>query len=169
MDNYAEYAVKKKLVVKDRMPIVASVFAALIGFAIWAVKPGWIGPTILVLGIVFVIITSGRQEIEYEYIFLSGECEISRIVKKSSRKQIYKFDIGDVQRVHPYKSQRFKNELEANPSLQIRDYTSGYSDHEDNWYVFLNNGNNHTVAAVLELNEKCADHVRYFYKEKYQE
>lgn len=169
MDNYAEFAVKKKNTMKDRMPIVASVFASLIGFIIWTVMPGWIGPIVLVLGIVCIIVTSNRQEIEYEYIFLSGECEIAKIIKKSSRKQLYKFDVGDVQRVYAYKSQRFQNELEANPSLEIKDFTSGYSEHEDNWYVFLNNGKNHTVAIALELNERCAEHVKYFYKEKYQD
>ena len=169
MDNYAEYAVKKKTVAKDRMPVVGSAFVALIGFLIWAVKPGFIGPVVLVAGIVLIVVTAGRQEFEMEYIFLSGECEISRIVKKSSRKQIDKFDIGDVQRVHPYKSQRFANELEAHSTLQIIDYTSGYEENDDNWYAFFVNRKNHTAAIVLELNEKCAKHVRYFYKEKYQE
>lgn len=169
MDNYAEYAVHKKLNARDRLPVILSVLVALAGFGVWTFVSGWVGPTILVIGVVLIIFTASRQELEYEYIFLSGDCEIAKIIKKSSRKQVYKFDVGTVQKVMPYTSIRFDNECQAHPDMLIRNFSSNLPDRQEDWYVFLTNGRNRTEAVVLELNKKCTEHVKYFYKEKYME
>ena len=85
LEGYAEYAVQKKLKAKDRMPVVASAALMVVGLAIWTFIAGWVGPSILIIGIALTIITATRQELEYEYIFVNGDCEISKIVKRSSR------------------------------------------------------------------------------------
>ena len=56
-------------------------------FGIWTIYGGWVGPSILIIGIALTIITATRQELEYEYIFVNGDCEISKIVKRSFRKK----------------------------------------------------------------------------------
>ena len=71
LEGYAEYAVQKKLKAKDRMPVVASVALMVAGLAIWTFIAGWVGPSILIIGIALTIITATRQELEYEYIFVS--------------------------------------------------------------------------------------------------
>lgn len=169
MEGYAENVVQKKLNAKDRMPVVASVVVAVIGFSVWSLYAGWVGPTILIIGIALVIYTATRQELEHEYIFVNDDCEVFKIIKRESRKQIYHFQTGSVQRVMPYQSVRFENERQANPAMVMRDFTSGYSETKDNWYVFLNNDKNRTEAVVLELNDRCAEHVKLFYKDKYVE
>ena len=80
LEGYAEYAVQKKLKAKDRMPVVASAALMVVGLAIWTFIAGWVGPSILIIGIALTIITATRQELEYEYIFVNGDCEISKIV-----------------------------------------------------------------------------------------
>lgn len=72
---------KRKLKAKDRMPVVASAALMVVGLAIWTFIAGWVGPSILIIGIALTIITATRQELEYEYIFVNGDCEISKIVK----------------------------------------------------------------------------------------
>ena len=72
LEGYAEYAVQKKLKAKDRMPVVASVLAAVVGFVIWMFVSGPVGPLVILAGIVCTVITVSRQEIEYEYIFVNG-------------------------------------------------------------------------------------------------
>ena len=94
LEGYAEYAVQKKLKAKDRMPVVASAALMVVGLAIWTFIAGWVGPSILIIGIALTIITATRQELEYEYIFVNGDCEISKIVKRSSRKKVYEFEAG---------------------------------------------------------------------------
>ncbi len=71
LEGYAEYAVQKKLKAKDRMPVVASVLAAVVGFGIWMFVSGPVGPLVILAGIVCTVITVSRQEIEYEYIFVN--------------------------------------------------------------------------------------------------
>lgn len=169
MEGYAEYAVQKKLKIKDRLSVFASVLLILLGFSIWAVKAGWIGPSLMIVGIALTILTVTRQDVEYEYIFVNNDCEISKIIKKSSRKKVYEFDGGKVQKVMPYTSNRFDNERQAHPDMQICDYTSGYPETQSGWYVFILNVKNHTEAVVLELNEKCVEHVKCFYKDSFMQ
>lgn len=169
LEGYAEYAVQKKLKAKDRMPVVASAALMVAGLAIWTFVAGGVGPTVLIVGIALTIFTATRQELEYEYIFVNDDCEISKIIKRSSRKKVYEFGGGGVQKVMPYTSIRFDNERQANPSMAIRDFTSGYAEMKEQWYVFINNSQNHTVAVVLELNDRCVEHVKTFYKNKYIE
>ena len=99
LEGYAEYAVQKKLKAKDRMPVVASAALMVVGLAIWTFIAGWVGPSILIIGIALTIITATRQELEYEYIFVNGDCEISKIVKRSSRKKVYEFEAVYMQRI----------------------------------------------------------------------
>lgn len=169
LEGYAEYAVQKKLKAKDRMPVVASVLATVVGFVIWMFVSGPVGPLVILAGIVCTVITVSRQEIEYEYIFVNGDCEISKIVKCSTRKKIYEFEMGKIQKVVPYESILFDNACQADPMLLIRDFTSGHADKKADWYAFFNNGKNRTEAVVLELNDKSIEHVKLFYKNKYME
>ena len=166
LEGYAEYAVQKKLKAKDRMPVVASVALMIAGLAIWTFIAGGVGPSILIIGIALTIITATRQELEYE---VNGDCEISKIVKRSSRKKVYEFEAGKIQKVLPYTSILFDNERQAHPEMVIRDYTSCFSDREDQWYAFINNSKNRTEAVIIELNDKCLEHVKLFYKNKYSE
>ena len=119
LEGYAEYAVQKKLKAKDRMPVVASAALMVVGLAIWTFIAGWVGPSILIIGIALTIITATRQELEYEYIFVNGDCEISKIVKRSSRKKVYEFEAGKIQKVLPYTSILFDNERQAHPDMII--------------------------------------------------
>ncbi len=169
LDGYAEYAVQKKLKTKDRMPVVASAALMIVGFGIWTFMAGWVGPSILIIGIALTIITATRQELEYEYIFVNGDCEISKIVKRSSRKKVYEFEAGKIQKVLPYTSILFDNERQAHPDMIIRDYTSCFPDRKEKWYAFINNSKNRTEAVIVELNDKCIEHVKLFYKNKYSE
>ena len=57
LEGYAEYAVQKKLKAKDRMPVVASVLAAVVGFVIWMFVSGPVGPLVILAGIVCNVIT----------------------------------------------------------------------------------------------------------------
>ncbi len=169
LDGYAEYAVQKKLKAKDRMPVVASAALMIVGFGMWTFMAGWVGPSILIIGIALTIITATRQELEYEYIFVNGDCEISKIVKRSSRKKVYEFEAGKIQKVLPYTSILFDNERQAHPDMIIRDYTSCFPDRKEKWYAFINNSKNRTEAVIVELNDKCIEHVKLFYKNKYSE
>ena len=61
LEGYAEYAVQKKLKAKDRMPVVASAALMVVGLAIWTFIAGWVGPSILIIGIALTIITATRK------------------------------------------------------------------------------------------------------------
>ena len=148
---------------------MASAALLVVCLAFLSVISCWGCPSILIIGIALTIITATRQELEYEYIFVNGDCEISKIVKRSSRKKVYEFEAGKIQKVLPYTSILFDNERQAHPDMIIRDYTSCFPDRKEKWYAFINNSKNRTEAVIVELNDKCIEHVKLFYKNKYSE
>ena len=99
LEGYAEYAVQKKLKAKDRMPVVASAALMVVGLAIWTFIAGWVGPSILIIGIALTIITATRQELEYEYIFVNGDGTHN---KKQTHKEKHLWQGDDTHRKKHY-------------------------------------------------------------------
>lgn len=168
MDRYIEYAVKKNITMQDRTPVVVAVLVMVVGFTIWGFKPGALGPTIMILGIVGVVMAINRQSKEYEYIFVNEDCEIARIVNATSRKNVYSFNGSEIKSIHPYTSMRYDNCKQAHRNMEILNYTSANEEQKEHWYAFINEGRNRPQAIILELNEKCEAYIKDVYKEKYQ-
>lgn len=167
MDNYTEQILDKKPSVKQRMALVGAIAVIAAGCVTLISISGSIGLSVIILGIVLVYFAKSAQSMEYEYLLINGDCEISKIINKSSRKKAYSFSAGDVQRILPYNSEKFQNELEVNSGLSIKDFTSGVKEGRDNWYAFITNTK--SAAVILELNEKSLEHVRTYYKNKFEE
>lgn len=166
MDNYTEQILNSKPSTLRMLSWVGSIAVIAIGvFLLMFVSFGG-GLAVVVIGGVLTAYTKGIQDIEYEYLFVNGDCDIACITAKSSRKQVYSFVEGDVLRILPYDSEKCQNELSVNRELTIKDYTSGEADKRDCWYAFFVNANKGTHAVVLELNEKSLNQVITCYKQK---
>ena len=169
MDNYIEQILDKRVSAKQVFYLVASCMVTFAGVVTLLFVHFGIGIAVAAVGGILIYYAHLSQSIEYEYLFVNGDCDIAQITSKASRKNIYAFKAGDVQRVLPYESYKFQNELEVNANLSIRNYTSGYSDASRMWYAFMVANVSGEVAVVLELNEKSLEHIRDFYKNKLEE
>lgn len=170
MDNYSEQIMVRKPTARERLMLVGSIVVIVIGLCIWLLlNRGSLGLSLAIIGGVCLALAKNSQFIEYEYIFTNDDCEVTRITNKSSRKTIYGFHGGEIQRVIPYNSKKYDNLLQSDPTLVIKDYTSGLKGQEDRWYVFVNNGSNRTMAVVMELDEKNQEYVKTVYKKKLDE
>lgn len=166
VDRYTEQILNKKpsggqkaLFAGTMLIIAVGVYFILfIGFSV--------GVAIIAVGCFAAYMVKQGFDAEYEYLFVNGDCDIAKIVGKSSRKDIYSFKESDVKRVMTYNSDVCQNEFEINGELSIKNFTSGISDNAEDWYVFFTNVKSGTVAVILELNEKSIEHVNECYKKK---
>ena len=166
MDDFAEQLIEKRVSASNFAASFCSIVLIVLGIIALLFIGGNIGLTLIVIGAVLLVFAKSRQNVELEYEFANGDCEISKIFNKSTRKSHYKFNAGDVQRVLKYSLEKCSNELEVNSKLTVMDMTSGKADTKDNWYVFFVGSRENMVAAILELNEKTLNHVKIFYKNK---
>lgn len=166
MDNYIEQIVKKRPDAKQRLLFVGAVFVIMLGVVAIIFYDMSVGLMVAAGGGFLMYFAKNAQSQEYEYVFVNSDCDIARISNKQNRKEIFSIKGGDVQKVLPYNSQQFKNELEVNGSLVIKDFTSGDKSKEDDWYMFFTNDKGKTVAVGLELNDKTKTYVETYYKNK---
>ena len=166
MDKYTEQILEKKPDIKQKLLMLGAILVTAMGVALLCFVNFGIGVALAALGGFLIYWAKLSSYAEYEYLFINGDLDIARITNKSTRKDIYSFKYGDVQRVLTYNSEKFQNELEVNAELTLKDFTSGNEDNQEMWYAFLVNAKNGTHAVVLELNEKTLEHVKECFKKK---
>ncbi len=168
MDHYVEQILKVKPGMKQYLMMAGAVLVAVAGVFFLIFVSGSLGLTLIIVGAVLIGFAANAQKYEYEYAFTNGDCDIARIINRSKRRDVYAFSEGDVLRVLRYDSGQFRNELEVNNRLVVKDFTSGSREHQDCWYAFMLSENNMTTAVVLELNAKSVRHVRAEFKTKFE-
>ncbi len=166
MDNYIEQIVKKNPDAKQRLFLVGAILVTMLGVAAMLFYDMSVGLMLAVGGGFLIFFAKNAQSMEYEYVFVNADCDIARISNKQNRKEVFSIKGGDVQKVLKYDSQQYNNELEANGSLVIKDFTSGDVSKQDDWYMFFTNDNGKTIAVGLELNDKTKTYVETYYKNK---
>ncbi len=163
MDSFTEQILKTKPTSKQTLALVGAIFLTACGVFSLLFISGSIGIAVTVVGAFLIYYFKLNQNIEYEYSFLNCDCDIDVIINKTNRKKVYEFAGSDVSRVLPYNSEKFKNELEVNDKLTIKNFTSRISENSNSWYVFMINSGNGTIGAILELNEKSLEHMKTNY------
>ncbi len=166
MDNYIEQIVKKNPDAKQRLFLIGAIFVTMLGVAAMLFYDMSVGLMLAAGGGFLIYFAKNAQSMEYEYVFVNADCDIARISNKQNRKEIFAIKGGDVQKVLKYDSQQYNNELQANGSLIIKDFTSGDKTKQDDWYMFFTNDNGKTIAVGLELNDKTKTYVETYYKNK---
>lgn len=165
MDNYTEQIVKSKPGLVQCLMLLGSILLDAVGvFA--TLFFGGLGFLIL-CGAGFLTYLSARSlKFEYEYIFTNGDCDISKIINKESRKDVYELFANDVQRILPYSSDKFQNEMKINNKLSIKKFTSNNTGNQKQWYVFITKRDEKETAVVLELFPENVEYIKNIYKLK---
>lgn len=124
-DIYAEWLVKKKkspLVIPFYIGTALLVFISLLLSIVFA----W-GFIALILVCVLAYIGNMRLHVEYEYLFVTNELSIDRILSQRSRKTVRKIEMSKAEKVAPMSSHEF-DYAKNNPQVKIVDYSSGNQD-----------------------------------------
>lgn len=171
MDNYVEQIVKrKKAGSSELLQLVGSVVMTAIGIIFILCIDMRIGILLLAAGIFLIVYTKPRLNAEFEYVFTNGDVDVAVIYNMQTRKNYYSFDADKVIRVSKYTDESFLRSLENDSKLDVKYITSGDKANQDAWYAFIlnNERTGNTLAVVLELNDKTKEHVRTYYKNKFE-
>lgn len=163
-DVFNEQLVKKKNTLKDNMLRVAIIIGALVIIAIClAIKflVGFIFPITIavILGAVWLI---RRLNIEYEYVFTSGELDIDKILNRNKRKHFLTIDIKKVEIMAPIDSKEHERELSNYE--KIVDCSSGVKNKNTYAAMIVRNGKREKL--IIEPNEKMLNAFKKYIPRK---
>lgn len=125
-DIYAEFLVKRKmpigLLILKVVLILAAALILAVGLCLcyytYSIS-GFIGFGVCI-GVYFLV---RSWNLEYEYIFTSGELTIDKVIDQSRRKKLVNIDMQKVELVAEYQS-HYMDEYRNNQSMKVYDYTS---------------------------------------------
>lgn len=142
-DGYVEHIVKTKTSAGIMALIVLGAIITVVGaFFMFFVPGGTIfGLPLAVVGVIIFSFAINRKECEFEYLFVNDDVEVARITAKSSRKQVYHFEGGEVKQITTVDSIYRDNEHQANSGIKtmIVDQTDDQVHDKQN----CSNRNNH--------------------------
>lgn len=151
-DIYAEWLVKRKTPGYVYIAVPAVVLACLIGlFLAFFTQWGVIATVLIFVGCYFLVRTF---KVEYEYVFVTNELDIDRILNQSRRKRAYRLQMENVELVAPWESHELDN-FRNNPGFKLVDVSSGYAKHKRYGIVYSESGNN--TLFIFEPNDRILD------------
>ena len=145
-DIYAEWLVKRK---KSPLTVpfyIGIVLLFLIGFYVSVISP--FGFVALLAAAAAAYFGSARLHVEYEYVFVTNELAIDRILSQRTRKRMKKLDIQKIEKMASMKSHEF-DYIKGNNQVKVVDFSSGiaYSD-ENGKFVYVIEPNDNLLKCM---------------------
>lgn len=92
-----------------------------------------------------------RSDVEYEYLYLDREITVDKIMGKSKRKRVAKFNMDKMELIAPYRSHHLDSY--QNRGLKVEDYSSCEEKQPDGRYMMVYSDEGSTKLVVLEPNQ----------------
>lgn len=145
---YHEYMIKRKHTVIGMMMRVLFVLLCVLSIVLSVV----FGPIAFIVGVALAYATRyvfQMTDIEYEYQYLSGECQVDKICGKMKRKGCGKIEMSKVEIIAPEDSKLL--ESYEKQVYKLRDFSSLEKD-TDRYVVFQRN-DSELIKVIFEPNE----------------
>ncbi|MCL2254549.1 MAG: DUF6106 family protein [Lachnospiraceae bacterium] len=147
-ETYAECMIKRKP--NAVMKVLKYVMFMLAGFFILI---GFLGVILsLIIGVIVLIaayFVSLNSEIEYEYLYVDRQLTIDKIMNRSRRKRVAKYDLERMEILAPFNSYRLDSYKNRTP--KIVDYSSGTINQPDTRFLMFIDG---TQKVIFEPNQE---------------
>lgn len=155
---YHEQLIKKKMTYMDY--VIRAIFVVLcffpVPFLFFSNTLPYAVLLILALGYLAKFMFQ-RTDVEYEYLYLSGECQFDRICGKTKRKGCGKLEMDKVEIVAPEGSEKLE-EFEKQ-AYKVRDFSS--QDLEvDNRYIAFQRNNSTLIKVIFEPNDSIIKEMK---------
>lgn len=153
-DLYSELLVKKEKTGKDTavkygLSVLTALFVFLGLFYHPIILIGAIG-----LGIACFIMLP-KTDVEFEYLFVNGELDITEVYSKSKRNEKGKktFSLHEADLMAPVKSHRM-DYYNSNQKMKVMDFSSGNQEHKR--FAIITRYKNESVKVIIEPDETLA-------------
>lgn len=144
-ETYVECLVKRKtstaFMLLKFLSIMFAVVLILIGFIFW---PALIAGALIGVGAYFIYLNS---DLEYEYLYLDKEISIDKVMAKTKRKKVAKYEVERMEILAPLRSYRL--DAYKNRNVKTVDYSSGAENQPERRYVMYYDGG---TKIILEPN-----------------
>ncbi len=110
-----------------------------------------IGVSLLLIGVLFLMIKR-RINLQYDYIFVSGELRIAKIFNINRRKFLEKIDCEDIQQMGDVENSSF-DRLAAAPGVKIVRYSANALPADGKFFMYIVTKGNNKKLYVLECRE----------------
>ncbi|GMQ56451.1 hypothetical protein AN1V17_08440 [Vallitalea sediminicola] len=163
-DIFNEQIVEKSNSLKDNLLRGAIIVGALVLIMICSIIPVLVGflipiAMVIIIGVVFLM---RRLNVEFEYIFTSGELDIDKIFNKNKRKKFISFDIRKIEIMAPVNSKDHASELSN--CEKVIDCSSGTQNKNVYAAMIVRNGKREKI--ILEPNEKMMKAIKKYIPRK---
>ena len=122
-DVYIEWMVKKQRGFVDKLIRALSVIFLVICVLLFLLTANIVMFIATIVAGVLIYFAFTHTDVEYEYVYVTGEFSIDRILSRSKRKRIERFDVGRIEIVAPLNSDKLGGF--AHKNYREYDYTSG--------------------------------------------
>ncbi len=155
-DTYVECLVKKKnntaFMLLRILSVMLSVVFIFIGMVFMIIIALIIGVLIGVAAY-FIYLNS---DLEYEYLYLDKEITVDKVMAKTKRKRVAKYDIERLEIFAPIRSHHL--DAYKNRTVKAHDFSSGVEKQPDTRYVMYYDGNE---KLILEPSMEMVKAIKY--------
>ncbi len=145
-------SIKKGLYIFIALILSVLIFLFVPSFGIFLIPLFWMGAYFLIR----------RENVEYEYIFTSGELDIDKIINQTSRKRMFTIDIREIHIMAKKSSESSYGEF-RNFNKEY-DFSSGVEN--ENTYVFIFKHEQQLIKISFEPDEKVLKSIRMYIANK---
>lgn len=142
-ETYVECLIKKKtstgMVFLRMLTLSMAVVFILAGFILW---PAMIVGLLMAAASYFILMNT---DLEYEYLYLDKEITIDKVMAKTKRKRVNKYEIESMEILAPIKSWHLDEY--KNRTVKTVDYSSGVENQPDMRYAMYYDGG---IRVILE-------------------
>ncbi len=119
----------------------------------------------LVLGIYVIVYSRQLFQVEFEYLIVNGDIEVSKIIAKKRRKVVREIRAEDIVRAAPLSNDSVRNEIERDARKKVFDYTAG---EDGGYYAIFEHTQREDCIYLLDLDEGCRQHLKEVLKSKFE-
>lgn len=161
MDRYDERLIEGKATLNTFLLMGLSILIALLGVVCMCFIH-FMGGVVIIIGAIILgtFIVKGFN-IEYEYILTNGDIEIAKIISKERRKTVFDAREGDIKLMDRADSDKVKNDLSLGKKVK-KFIGKEIQDTE----VALYFGEDSQNIVILDLDQKCIDHLKQVIKSR---
>lgn len=155
---YHEHLIKKKMTVTDILVRAFFVCLCLLPVPFLLVSNVMVYALLLIIAFVYLAIFMFRQtDVEYEYLYLSGECQFDKICGKNKRKGCGKLEMEKVEIIAPEDSEKLA-EFEKQV-YKLRDFSS-HDTTVENRYVAFERKDSNLIKVIFEPSEAIINEMK---------
>lgn len=163
-DIFNEQLVEKNNSLKDNLIRVAIVIGAMVLIMVSSMVPFLVSflvpiAAVIIIGAVFLM---RRLNIEFEYVFTSGDLDIDKIFNKNKRKKFLTIDVRNIEIMAPVDSKDHASELSN--YQKVVDCSSGTK--KNNTYAAMIVRDGKREKLIIEPNEKMLKAIKKYIPRK---